>query len=132
MIEHAVWLRVAGLLVAGLAVGGCGVTLQAKRVSVGDKAPANIPGDGIVYALPKTLLEIVQPVEFSVPAGGPLYGVLNKCLRACKATSNQVTDKSCDYSIEASLSFPPAEVRTVNAPDMSRLYQVSPDADFFQ
>jgi hypothetical protein len=126
---------VAAIVFSTLLLPACGVTLEAKRVNTADKdqpVPSFIPGGGVVYALPKTDFEIVQPVKVKVPTAGPLQDIYENCQRACQATGDNVTDGACDFSNEPKVTYLPPELRTVSAPDYSRLYQVSPSADLFQ
>lgn len=126
-------------LVAPILLAGCGVTLEANRVLGGPgkngqqvNAPSTIPGSGIVYALPKTVFEIVQPAKFTVPTNGLLHDIYESCLKACDATNDRVSDDACKLSVSPLLKLPPPELRSVSVADYSQLYQVSPRADLFQ
>jgi len=81
-------------------------------------APSAVPGEGIVYALPKSDLEVVQPATLKVPTAGPLQDVFDSCRRACNATGNKVTGDACDFSSQPKVVFGPPELRTVSAPDL--------------
>ncbi len=114
-----------------LALTGCGVTLESKRVADG-KPTTLIPGEGIVYALPKTEFLVAQNVKLSVPTSGVLQVVFDKCTSACSANGSDTKPKECAFTNEPSLSFAVPQLRTVSLPDTSRLYQISPSADIFQ
>lgn len=85
-----------------------------------------------MYALPRTELEVVQPVKLKVPTHGLLANTVDSCRRACKATDGNVRDDACSFSIAPSLSFLPSELRTTAVADLERQYQVRPSAGMFQ
>lgn len=122
------------------ALCACGVTIEAKRVpvSLGDSVPTVLPrsidGEGITYALPRTDFEIVQPLKVSIPTAAPLQEIQASCRRACEGFRSRRTPvgDACDYNVEARSTLGWPELQTVQAPDYTRLYQVSPSADLFQ
>lgn len=111
-------------------LSGCGVTIESKRIAE-SKPKTLIQGEGIVYALPKTELSLVQPVKLTVPTGGILQDVYGDCKRACEAAAPNV-GSVCQASGRPKAKFLPPEVRATAVPDPTRLYQVSPSADIFQ
>jgi len=116
-------------------LSGCGVTLGAQRVSNDTgttTTPDKIPGEGIVYALPKTDFELVQAISISIPTSGALQGMFEKCSRACTATQGAVSDDSCNFSKQSKLDIASPQIRTIAVPDPTRLYQISPEAEIFQ
>jgi hypothetical protein len=124
--------------IAALFLSGCGVTLEATRVVPGEAgikagrlAPTQVKGEGIVYALPRTEFEVVQPIKLRFSTAGGLRDTYGSCKRACDASPSSVAD-ACDFSTAPSVLFAPPELRTVSVPDYARLYQVTPSADLFQ
>jgi hypothetical protein len=127
--------RVIAITLITMSVSGCGVTLEAKRVTSSDDkrpTPSAVSGSGVVYALPRTDFEIVQVAKVSSPTSGPLQDVFETCRRSCDATGDAGTSKACDFDNTNKVKWSSPNVRTVSGPDYSRLYQVSPAADAFQ
>lgn len=129
------WVAAA---VAAQVLSGCGVTLEATRVmpseagsKAGKVAPSQINGEGIVYALPRTEFEIVQPIKLKFSTAGGLRDTFGSCKRACGANPSSVAD-ACDFSTAPSVLFAPPELRTNSVPDYAHLYQITPSADLFQ
>lgn len=127
-----------GVGLAALFLTGCGVTLEAARVTpsaaaiqAGSLAPTHVKGEGIVYALPRTEFEVVQPIKLKFSTAGGLRDTYDGCKRACDANPANVAD-ACDFSSAPRLLYAPPEIRTNPVPDYSRLYQVTPAADLFQ
>jgi hypothetical protein len=121
------WVAVA---VAAQILSGCGVTLEATRVSpseagtkAGQLVPSEVKGEGIVYALPRPEFEIVQPIKLKFSTAGGLRDTFGSCKRACGANSNSVAD-ACDFSTAPSVLFAPPELRTNSVPDYAHLYPV--------
>lgn len=115
-----------------LLLTGCGVTIGAKKVDLGKSEVSN--GEGVVYALPKTTFDAVQPVTLVIPGGGVLAGVWDECRKACKshdATSDQVME-ACTPETSARVKFGIPVLRSRSAPDTNQLYRVEADADLFQ
>lgn len=113
---------------ACVAGSGCGVTLSAQRVSTPEQT---LPGEGIVYALPKTELEVVQPVKITVPTAGALSAVFDACERACEDDPVNA-GLHCAFDATPTLALGRASVRTVSVPDRTHLYRVSPKAGAFR
>lgn len=123
---------------AALCLAACGVKLEATRVTpseagikAGQLAPTQIRGEGIVYALPRTEFEVLQPIKLTFSTAGALRGIYGNCKRACDADPTNVAD-ACDFSTAPNLRFAPPELRTNSVPDYARLYKVTPSADLFQ
>lgn len=119
-------------------VVGCGVTLKTTKVSPsaaalkdGKSAPTEIKGEGIVYALPRTEFEVVQPVKMKFSTSGALLEVYDACRYACGKDEVSVPD-ACRFNTEPKITFAPPELKTVSLPDYDHLYQVTPSADLFQ
>lgn len=130
--------RVAVAALLSTCLTGCGVTLEATRVTpsaagvlAGNQLPTQVSGEGIVYALPRTEFEVVQPIKLKFSTAGGLRDTYDTCKRACDANPNSVED-ACDFSTAPSVLFAPPELRTASVPDYSRIYQVRPSADLFQ
>jgi hypothetical protein len=122
-----------GIVGLSALLGACGVTLDATRISSeGNSAPRAIPAGGIVYALPKTEFEILQPVKLTVSGNGPLQEIIEPCRRACDANRGTVSDDSCTFSTAPKVTYLPPELHTLSVADLNRLYRISPDADLFQ
>ncbi|HUG25164.1 hypothetical protein, partial [Piscinibacter sp.] len=115
------------LAVMPLLLHGCGVTLESRHVA-NSKPSTLVAGEGIVYALPKTEFQVVQPIKLSVSTSGFLQGVFESCSQACDAG----TTTACSYSNKPSVGFAVPQLRTVAVADMSRLYQIAAGADLFQ
>jgi len=129
------WVAAAA---AAHALSGCGVTLEATRIKpseagigAGLLAPSQIKGEGIVYALPRSEFEIVQPIKLKFSTSGGLRDTFGTCRRACAANPDSVAD-ACDFSAAPSVLFASPELRTNSVPDYAHLYQVTPSADLFQ
>jgi len=120
------------IILCSTVTASCGVTLNAKRVGSSEKWASVIAGEGIVYALPRTDFEIVQPVNLKVKGGGAFADIIDGCERACVGTTDNVTDKSCDFKTGSVASLLVPAVTSVTRPDPSRLYQVEADAGAFQ
>ena len=122
------------IILCSTVTASCGVTLGAKRVGSSEKWASAIAGEGIVYALPRTDFEIVQPVNLKVKGGGALADIIDGCERACVGTNDILdgTDKSCNFNTGSVASLLVPVVASVTRPDPSRLYQVEADAGAFQ
>lgn len=127
-----------GVAVTAVLLGGCGVTLDAVRVTpssagvqAGSLAPTHVRGEGIVYALPRTEFEVSQPIKLKFSTAGGLRDTYDGCKRACDASPASIGD-ACDFDNAPRLLFAPPELRTNSVPDYSRLYQITPTADLFQ
>lgn len=119
-------------MLSSLSLAGCGVTIGAHKIDI-TKSTA-IDGEGIVYALPKTTLDVVQPIKLIIPKGGPLAGVWDECQKACSsedATADQKKE-ACTSKMDASVKFGIPLLRTRTIPDAGQLYRVKTDADVFQ
>ncbi len=124
-----------GLAAIAVALAGCGVTLEATRVAPTDRekglTPTRVKGEGIVYALPRTEFEVVQPLKLKFSTAGGLRETYSTCKRACAADPNNTGD-ACKFDTAPTLLFAPPELRTASRPDYTRLYQITPSADLFQ
>lgn len=120
------------IILCSTVTASCGVTLGAKRVGSSEKWASAIAGEGIVYALPRTDFEIVQPVNLKVKGGGAFADIIDGCERACVGTTDEVVDKSCNFKTGSVASLLVPVVASVTRPDPSRLYQVEVDAGAFQ
>ncbi len=115
-----------------LLLTGCGVTIGAKKVDIGKSETS--AGEGVIYALPKTTFDAVQPITLVIPGGGVLAGVWDGCQKACKshdATSDQIKD-ACIPETTARAKFGIPVLRSRATPDTNQLYRVEADADLFQ
>ncbi|MDO8261832.1 MAG: hypothetical protein Q7T21_01255 [Gallionella sp.] len=119
-------------ILLSLSLAGCGVTIGANKIDI-TKSTA-VHGEGIVYALPKTTLDVVQPIKLIIPKGGALAGVWDECQKACSspgATTDQKKE-ACTPQMDASVKFGIPLLRTRTIPDASQLYRVQADAEIFQ
>ena len=126
-VQH--WLRVFLIPLLLSALAGCGVTIGAKTVKI---PPSGVvPGEGIVYALPKTTFDVEQPVTLAVHGGGPLADVYDGCLAACKYNPRDIKDAcAIDLQPKVKIGIPMLKSRTI--PDMQQLYRVDANPQLFQ
>ena len=131
-------IRIA-TVIAALSLSACGIKLEATRVpttpaegEVTKLTPVHIKGEGIVYALPRTELEIIQPIKLTLSTAGGLRNIYGDCRRACDANPEKSHDDECTIRTRLSELFAPPELRTNSVPDHTRLYQITPSADLFQ
>jgi hypothetical protein len=117
---------------------GCGVTIEAAKVtpsevgiSEGRLAPTQVRGQGIVYALPRTEFEVIQPIKLKFSTAGGLRDIYGTCIRACESRNDGVAE-ACEFDSAPRVLYAPPELRATSVPDYGRLYQISPSADLFQ
>ena len=128
---------VSALAVAVLALTGCGVTLDARKVSPEEIGPV-IGGEGAIYSLPQTQIELAQSAVITSVSGGALADIWDGCSRQCKedgGKDGKLEDKAnaCVFkNLSASLRLLAPEIRTSNIPDPTHMYRVDPKADAFQ
>lgn len=123
-------------LTAILAMQGCGVTIDAKRVApdMEGKMGTVIPGQGIVSGLVRTKFELVQPVVLTPASKAPLADIFDDCLRTCEMTKAGEDDQpeACTSNGAPREVYAAPMLRSVTELDTSRLYRITPSADILQ
>src|SRR6185436_11548936 len=95
--------KTIAIALSSILVAGCGVTIEAKRMQSPDPdkpVPGLMAGEGVVYALPKTDFEVVQPVKVKLSTSEPLQDTFDTCVRACDANpkADEIKDGRCDFT----------------------------------